>query len=166
MTAGECIADRARGNTSSCELERRYDIDREAALRALCDQKIRRARARIAEMKIESDHRARNRQPIDQDAADEFLGGQTCKCSVEFEQDCAIKVGGRQQSQLAGLRTQAERRCLRLKVAAGVRLESKHGGGPADGVRACDRRRNHGTVAAMKPVKIADGDRGVPQRLG
>ena len=55
-----------------------------------------------------------------------------------------------------------ERR-VRLEEAARMRLEGQRRRRPVDGASAVERASDHGPVAAMHPVEIADGNHRAPQ---
>ena len=111
-----------------------------------------------AEAEIESDHGAGNSQPLKQDVLDEALCRRLRQRGVELEHDGAGKAGRREQAQLGGLVGEAEQRLLRPEEAARMGLEGEDRGGPAERLGAAVRRRDHGAVAAMHAIEIADGD--------
>ncbi len=55
---------------------------------------------------------------------------------------------------------------MRPEETARMRLEGEGCGGPAESLGAAARRRDHGTMAAMHAVEIADGDDRAGQRRG
>jgi hypothetical protein len=128
-------------------------------------EKIRRSGAVGAEMEIEADGDAGDRQLVEQDALDEIIGAQRRQCGVEPEHDRAVEAGRLQQAQLVALVGQAEQRLVRPEKTARVRLEGEGGGGVAQQGGASLRGRNDGPVAAMHTVKIADGDHRAAQRV-
>ena len=103
MARGERIAHRAGGDPPPGELERRHHVDREAVGRALRLEELRRAPALLAEMEVEADGGAADRQPFDQDVGDELLGGEPGERGVEGEHHRAVEPGRGQQPQLGGL---------------------------------------------------------------
>ena len=116
-------------------------------------------------MEIEADRNAGDRQPLDQDARDEVLGRELGQRRVEPQHDGAVEPGRRQQPQLRPLVGQAEQRLVRPEEAARVRLEGERRGRPAERLGALQRSRDHGAVAAVHAVEIADGDHGAAQRV-
>ena len=86
-------------------------------------KEVRRARAVLAEVEVEPDHRAGDRQPLDQHAGDEFVGREIGERAIECEHDCAIEAGRGQEPQLGGLLGQPESRHLRAEEAQRMRLK-------------------------------------------
>ena len=85
-----------------------------------------------AEMEIEADRDAGDREPVEQDALDEFLGAQRRQRRVEAQHDRAVEPGRRQQPQLVALVGEAEQRLLRPEEAARMRLEGQRGRRPGE----------------------------------
>ena len=136
--AGKRLADRPGGNRTPVVLEPGHDIHREAALAALGCEKLRRSGAARAEMEIKADRRAADREPLDQDALDEFLGGEAGKRRVEGEHDRAVEPGRGEEPQFAGLVGQAEQRLVRVEEGARMRLESQRRRRPAERLGAVE----------------------------
>ena len=57
----------------------------------------------LAEMEVEADRGARDRQPVDQDVGDELLGGQPGERRVEGQHDRTVETGCGEEPQLGGL---------------------------------------------------------------
>ena len=112
-SAGKRVANRPGGDRTPVVLEPGHDIDREAALAALGREKLRRAGAARAEMKIKADRRAADGEPLDQNPFDELLGGEAGERRVEGEHDRAVEAGRGEEPQLAGLVGQPEQRLVR-----------------------------------------------------
>ena len=115
-------------------------------------------------MEIEADHRAADAKALDQDAGDEFLRGQFGERGVEGEHDRAVEPGCRKQPQLGRLVGQPEQLFARIEEHPRMRLEGQYRGRPVQLHRAPLRGRDHGLVAAMHAVEIADGDDRAAQR--
>ena len=96
---------------------------------------------------------------------DEFLGAQYRQRRVEAQHDRAVEPGGGQEPQLVALVGQPEQRLLRAEEAARMRLEGQRRRRPAERARALPRGRDHGPVAAVDAVEIADGDHRAAQRM-
>jgi hypothetical protein len=162
---GERRADRAGAHRPSRVFEPRHDVDRKAALCALRREVIGRPRAIEAEMKIKADGDAGDRKAADQNARNEVLRGKACERGVEAQHDRAAEPGRGQKPQLRALVGQPEQRLLGAKENAGMRLEGQRCRFPPEGFGARERRRDHGAVAAMHAVEIADGDDGAVERV-
>ena len=163
-SGGKCRADRSGADRPSRVLEPRHDIDREALPGALRREKIGGARAIEAEMKIEADCDAGHGKPPDQNAGDEVVRGKTRQRLVEPQHDRAVEPGRGQEAELGALVREAEQRLVRAEDAAGMRLEGERRGRPAERPGARERCRDHGAVATMDAVEIADGDHGTIER--
>ena len=109
-------------------------------------------------MKIKADRRAAHGEPLDQDPFDELLGGEAGKRRVEGEHDRAVEAGRGEEPQLAGLVGQAEQRLVRIEEGARMRLEGQRRRRPAQRLGAANGGADHGAVAAVHAVEIADGD--------
>ena len=107
-------------------------------------------------MKIEADGRTANAEPADQDARDELLRRQRGERGVEGEHQRAVEAGGGEQAQLRGLIGQAKHRIGRAQQLARMRLERDGDRRSAERGRARDRRIDHGAMAAVHAVEIAD----------
>ena len=92
-----------------------------------------------------------------------MLGGEAGERRVEGQLDRAVEPGCGKEPQLGSIRTQTERRRVGLKEAARVRFEGQRRRRPPGGPRPGDRGVDHGAMAAMHPVEIADGDHGAAQ---
>ena len=101
---------------------------------------VGRAGAVGAEMEIEADRDAGDREPLDQDALDEFLGAERRQRRVEAQHDRAVEPGRRQQPQLVALVGQPEQRLLRAEEAARMRLEGQRRRRPAERARRARAR--------------------------
>jgi hypothetical protein len=143
----------------------RHHVHGEAVLVALRLQKLRRAAAILAEVEVEADHRPGDGEALHQDVGDEPFGGEVGQRRVEGEQDRAVEAGRREQPQLRGLGTQQERRRIRLKECARMRLEGQDRGGPVRGMGALHGGRDHGAMAAVHAVKVADSNHRAAQPI-
>src|SRR5688500_9203478 len=124
--------------------------------RALLAQVIRRAGAILAEVKVKADDGTGNTEPSDQDLADEVLGAGRCKGGIEGHHNRAVESGGRQQPQLVAVIAEPKQRHLGPEELAGVRREGQRRRGLPQACRAPAGQLDHGAVAAMHAVKIAD----------
>ena len=75
-----------------------------------------------------------------------------------------VESGRGQEAQLRALVGEAEQRLVRAEERARMRLEGQRRGRPAERLGARERGRDHGAVAAMHAVEIADGDDGAIER--
>jgi hypothetical protein len=81
------------------------------------------------------------------------------------QHDRAVEPGRGQKPQLRALVGEAEQRLVVAKKNAGMRLEGERRGSPPQRLGARQRGRDHGAVAAMHAVEIADGDDGAVERV-
>src|SRR5262249_3090539 len=162
---GERGADRAGPHRPSRVFEPRHHVDREAELCALRREIIGRPRAIEADMKIKADGDAGDGKAPDQNACNEVLRGKACQRRVEAQHDRAAKPGRGQKPQLRALVGEAEQRLVGAKKTAGMRLEGGRCRLPPHRPGARRRGRDHGAVAAMPAVEIADGDDGAVERV-
>ena len=107
-------------------------------------------------MEVETDHRAADREPPDEDAGNELVGGEPRERRVEGQQDGSIETGRGEQPQFAGLVGQLEHRRAGIEECAGMRCEADHGSRLAQRPCALKRDANHRAVAAMHAVEIAE----------
>ena len=75
---------------------------------------------------------------------------------VEGEHQCAVEAGRGEQAQLRARVGEAKHRIGRAQHIARVRLERHGDRRAAERRRARDRRIDHGAMAAMHAVEIAD----------
>ena len=115
-------------------------------------------------MKIEPDGRAADAEPADQDARDEVLCARRGERPVEGEHQRTGQAGGREQAQLGSRIGQAEYRIGRAQHVARMRLERHGDRRGAERARARGRGVDHGAMAAMHAVEIADRRDGAVQR--
>src|SRR5215468_1327966 len=162
---GERRADRAGPHRPSRVFEPRHHVDGEAELCALRREIIGRSRAIEAEMKIKADGDAGDGKAPDQNARNEVLRGKACERRAETQHDRAAEPGRGQKPQLRALVGQPEQRLLGAKERAGMRLEGQRRRFAPERFGARQRRRDHGAVAAMYAVEIADGDDGAVERV-
>ena len=155
---GERVADRAGRHRAAVVLEPRHHVDGEAVLLALGFEEIRRAGAVHAEVEVEADHGAADGKALDQDAADEVLRREAGQRRVEREHDRAVEPGRGQKPQFDGLIGQPEQRLAGIEEGARMRLEGQRRRRPAQPPGQVLHRADHGAVAAMHAVEIADGD--------
>ena len=92
-------------------------------------------------------------------------GGKARQRRVEPQHDRAGEPGRGQEPQLRALVGEAEQRLVGPEEAARMRLEGERRGRPAERLGARARGRDHGAVAAMHAVEIADGDDGAVERV-
>ena len=155
---GERGADRARGDRPPLVFERRQDLDRKAEPLAFGRQKTGRAAPVLAVMEIEPDGDALDGQPADQDARDEILGGKRGERLVEREHQGAIEPARREQPQLGRFVGEPEQRAVRAQEPPRMRLERQRDRRAAERFGAAHRGGDHGAMAAVHAVEIADRD--------
>src|ERR1700728_2207667 len=109
-------------------------------------------------MEIEADYGAADGKAFEQDAGDELFGGEICERAGECEHNGAVEAGSSEEPQLRSLGREPEQPLLRMKENARMRLEGQDGGRLPQrrSLLACDS--DDGPMAAVDPVKIADGD--------
>ena len=95
---------------------------------------------------------------MEQDVVDEVFGRRFRQRRVEPEHDRTGKPRRREQAELRALVGEPKERLLRPEEAARMRLEGQRRRRPAERQGARARGRDHGAVAAMHTVEIADGD--------
>ena len=160
---GERVADRAGRHRAAIVFEPRHHVDGEAVLPALGFEKIRRAGAVHAEMEVEADHGAGDGKALDQDALDKIFRRKAGQRRVEGEHDRAVEAGRGQKAQFGRLVGQPEQRRAGIEEGARMRLEGQRRRRPAQRPGQIQRRADHGAMAAMHAVEIADGDHGATQ---
>ena len=111
-------------------------------------------------MEIETDGRAADAEAADQNLFDEIPGRGGGERGVEFHYDGAMQPGRRQQAELVALAGKLEQRLLRLKEQPRMRREGQRRGLAAELARALERSADHGAVAAVHAVEIADRHHG------
>ncbi len=116
-----------------------------------------------AEVEVEADHGAGDGKALDQDAVDEFLRRKAGQRRVEGEHDRAVEPGRGQKPQFGGLVGQPEQRLAGIEEGARMRLEGQRRRRPAQRPGLVQRRADHGAMAAMHAIEIADGDDGATQ---
>ena len=99
------------------------------------------------------------------------VGRQRRQVLVEAQQDHVVDAAALELDDLVAQRGDARRRQLGLAGAAReevarVRLEREHAGGHAAMARLVAQQRQHGLVAAMHAVEVADGQRRAASREG
>ena len=87
------------------------------------------------------------------------------KRRVESQHDRAVEPGRGQQPQFGGLVGQPEQRLAGVEESARMRLEGQRRRRPAERRARALRRRDHGLMAAMDAIEIADGDDRAAQRF-
>ncbi len=160
---GERVADRAGRHRAPLVFEPRHHVDGEAVLLALGFEEIRRAGAVHAEMEVEADHGAGDGKALDQDALDKTFRRKAGQRRVEGEHDRAVEPGRGQKPQFGRLVGQPEQRLAGIEEGARMRLEGQRRRRPAQRPGPIQRCADHGAVAAMHAVEIADGDHGATQ---
>ncbi len=157
-------AHRARRHRPALILERRHDVDGKAEPPALLLQILRRAGAVLAEMEIEANGRAADAETAHENLLDEFFRRGRHQRRVEGHDDGAIESGACKQAQLVALARKLEQRVLRPQELSRVRREGERRSLAVELSRSCARGVDHGAVAAVHAVEIADGDDGPVQR--
>ena len=127
-------------------------------------QELRRAAARLAEMKIVARHGGGEAEPADQHIADEILGAAIGERAVEGQDQRAVKPERSGKRRLQRRRRQPVERPAG-KEGARMRLEGQHDAGDIAPLRLRPRRRQHRLMAAMHAVEIADGHDPAPPGL-
>src|SRR5262249_40481288 len=128
-------------------------------------EKVGRASAIEAEMKIKADGDARDGKAVDQNAGNEVLRGKASERRVEAQHDRAAEPGRGQKPQLRALVGQPEQRLLGAKERAGMRLEGQRRRFAPGGFGARQRPPDHGAGGATHAREIADGDDGAVERV-
>ena len=127
-------------------------------------QEGRRAGALVAEMEVEADRRAADAEAADQDALDEIGRRGGGKLGVEGHDDGAVEPARRQQAQPVALAGELEQRVLRAQEHARMRRERQRRRLAAERLGALERGADHGAVAAMHAVEVADRHHAAVQR--
>ena len=113
-------------------------------------------------MEIKADRRPAHREALDQDALDEFVGGEARERRVKGQHDGAVEPGRGQQPQFSRPRDSWNNGSPGLKKARGCGSKvSAAAGRPSALARL--RSRDHRLVAAVHAVEIADRDDGAAQ---
>ncbi len=105
-------------------------------------------------------------QAADQDAGDEILRRGGGKLGVETHDEGAVEPGRGQQPQLVALAGELEQRLLRPEKLPRMRREGERGRRPLQAAARAQRGADHGAVAAMHAVEIADRHHGAGERPG
>ncbi len=100
----------------------------------------------------------RTAKRLDQDAANELLGGEVGERRIEGEHDRAVEPGRGQEPQFGRLVGEPEQLFVRMEEGARMRLEGERRGRAAEPVGALQRGGDDDPVAAMHAVEIADGN--------
>src|SRR4029077_7084555 len=145
--------------------QRWNNIDGKAVPLAFYLEKIRRAGAIGAEMKVEADRRAADGEAVDKNALDEIFGSQFGKVGVEGQHNRAVEPGGGEQAQFGGFGSEPEQWFIGIEEGTRMRLEGERSRRLAEHARPRQGRRDHRLVAAMHPVEIADSDRRAAERF-
>src|SRR5690606_15116853 len=107
-----------------------------------------------------ADHDAEDGQAVDREPTHEALGRDGGESGIEVERAQEVDAERLHQARLAAEGGQAKGRDRGLEYAARVRLEGQNGLGGAHGVGPFARDADHGLVAEMQTVEIADRDDG------
>src|SRR6185437_10415407 len=164
LALAERRAHRAGRYRAALVLERRHDVDREAEPGALRAQISGRAFAVVAEMEIEADGGATNAKASDQNALDEIGGRGGGKLGVEIHHDDAVEPARRQQPQPVALARKLEQRVLGPQEKPWMRREGQSRGLAPKRLGARAGGADHGAMAPMYAVEIADRHHGAVQR--
>ena len=100
-------------------------------------------------------------QPLQQHPVDEILRAQVGQLGIKRQHHGLVDATGAQVDQLVAQRAHARRRQGRVvrdagKVVARMRLEGQHAAGQAALLRLAPEQRQHGLVAAVQAVEVAD----------
>ena len=114
-------------------------------------------------MEIEADRRAADAEHADQDAGDEILGRGGRERGVEAHDDGAVEPGGGQEAQLVALGGELEQGVLRAEEGARMRGEGERRRLAPELVGARAGGPDHGAVAAVHAVEIADRNHGADE---
>ena len=109
-------------------------------------------------MEIEADGDALHREPADEDARDEILGGKRGERLVEREHQRAVEPARREQPQLGRFVGEPEQRAVRAQEPPRMRLERQRDRRAAERFGATHRGGDHGAMTAVHAVEIADRD--------
>ena len=136
--------------------QRGDDLDRETITFAGTFQEIRAAAAALAEVEIVADDDAGDIEARDQHVTHEGFRVEPGKAGVEGQFDQQRHAEPLGQHRLHRRRRQAEHRLATVEEIARVRLEGQEAEGPAKRIGAGRRRRQHGAMAKVHAVEIAD----------
>ena len=114
-------------------------------------------------MEVEADHGAADGKALDQDAADEGFRRKVGQRRVESQHDRAVEPARGQKPQFGGLVGQPEQWLAGIEEGARMRLEGQHRCRSPQPPGQIPRYVDHGAVAAMHAVEIADGNDGATQ---
>jgi hypothetical protein len=117
-----------------------------------------RAAAAGAEGEIVAGDDARSADALRQQAGDELFRRSAGKRAVELEHQHCIGAGMFEQALALVEGGEAEGGGVRLEVADGVRVEGGNDDRAAFVMPACDGAADHGLVAEVKAVEIAERD--------
>ncbi len=134
-----------------------FDLETETGRRLLQHHEI--AGTPRAEAEIIAHLQPAHAQSPDQRALDEVLGGMLRKFVIETAYDCALDAMRRNQFELLAQRRQPGRRLVGRKKFARMRLERHHARRDPVAHGGLAQLRQHGLVAEMNAVEIADGQR-------
>ena len=98
-------------------------------------------------------------QGVAEHLLDESLGGQGRKCAVEAEHMQAVDTQQLKGFGFFAQAGQARGRLLGRKEFARMRLETQHAGRQSARARHVLQAGEHGLVAEVQAVEVADGDR-------
>ncbi len=131
------------------------------------DEEGRRARPALAEVEVVAHHGRRDAEPAHQHVRHEVLGAERREAGVEAAHHHAVdRAEPAQRQRLGGRRRDAEDRGRAREIVARMRLEGQHRRGPAELGRQRLRPADHGLVAAVHAVEIADRHHGPGEARG
>ncbi len=107
-------------------------------------------------MEVETDSRTADAEAADQNFFDEIPGRSGGERGIEFHYDGAMQSGRRQKTEFVALAGKLEQRILRPQEQSRMRRKGQSRGLAAELARAFKRSPDHGAVAAVHAVEIAD----------
>jgi hypothetical protein len=125
-------------------------------------QRLRIARAALAEAEIVADHHVGHAERPHQHPVDEVVGRQPRQGGVEAHHHRHVQPQPFQQRQLAGQRRQTKVWLVRLEDLARVRLEQNDAGRPVLPLRLGKGCSNKRLMAPVHPIEVADRQRATP----
>ena len=167
VALGQQATDAARrDDVGSLVAERLDQADAEAVPGAGRHQEIGIALPVLAEVQGDAGSGVADAQVRDEDVADEVLGAKAGEGAVEGLLDHRAEAERAEEPRPDGSGGDAEQRHVGPENRTRMRLEGQHQRGHAPAPGFCQRASEHGLVAAMHPVEIADRHHAAPERGG
>ncbi len=115
------------------------------------------AGATLAEAEVVAHQHPAHAEPTHQHVLDELLGGQRRERRIEARDEHVRDAERPKRIELLAQSREARRGGVAREELARMRIERQHGGRQAQVVRGLEEAHEHGLVAAMDTVEVADG---------